>query len=492
MVRISVDLNRCEGYGQCVFAAPSAFTLHGLEALTYLPNPPDEMRDAVHRAALACPVQAITVGVQDEPAGTTSRADRHVVVVGASLAGLKTAEALRERGFSGPLTVIGDEPHRPYDRPPLTKACVSEKLPPDRLELPVTRTLDARFLLGTAAVGLDTDRRLVRLADGAAVGYDTVVIATGTRARPYPGTTPDGVLAVRTRDDAEDLQRRLARQPRRVVVVGAGFLGGELASGLCDLGIPVTLVEAQQAPLQGPLGTTVGGVMADLARSAGVDLRLSTTVDEFVAGDDGALRQVRLSDGETVDADLAVVALGAVRNVEWLEGSAARVDRNGVHCDDRCRVLDLEGCPLPDVYAAGDVAGLPHPLFPGRRLSVEHWGNAVTQARTVAHDITRPSGEVPSPHTELPSFWSTQFGVNIKGVGFPGAADRIAVVQGTPGQGSFSVLYGLAERTVGAVTVDNGRYLHHYTALVREGAPFPPEFVTSDENTSPVVRPTGR
>ncbi|MCW8384140.1 FAD-dependent oxidoreductase [Streptomyces justiciae] len=490
-MRISVDLNRCEGYGQCVFAAPSAFTLHGLEALTYVPNPPDEMRDAVHRAALACPVRAITVGVEDEPAGAAPRQDRHVVVVGASLAGLKTAEALRENGFAGPLTIIGDEPHRPYDRPPLTKACVSEKLPPGRIELPVTRPLDARFLLGTAAVGLDTERRSVVLADGGTVGYDTLVIATGTRARPFPGWVPEGVLTVRTRDDAEDLQRRLARQPRRVVVAGAGFLGGELASGLRELGLPVTLVEAQATPLQGPLGRTVGDVVAGLARSTGVDLRLGTTVDEFVADEKHALRQVRLSDGETVDADLAVVALGAVRNVEWLAGSAVCADAGGVHCDELCRALDQEGRPLPDVYAAGDIAALPHPLFPGRRLSVEHWGSAVTQARTVAHDITREPGEERLPHVELPSFWSTQFGVNIKGVGFPGAADRIAVVQGTPGQGSFSVLYGLGERTIGAVTFDNGRNLHHYISLVREQAPFPPGFATSDENTSPALRPIG-
>ncbi|MEV0640937.1 FAD-dependent oxidoreductase [Streptomyces sp. NPDC050619] len=493
-MKISVDLNRCEGYGQCVFAAPSAFTLHGLEALTYVPNPPDEMRDAVHRAALACPVRAITVGMDNAegPHTPSVEAGRHVVIVGASLAGLQTAEALREDGFSGRLTLIGDEPHRPYDRPPLTKACVSEKLPPDRLELPVTQSLDAHFRLGVPATGLDTDHRLVRLADGGTVGYDALVIATGTRARPFPGGAADGidgVLTVRTRDDAEELQRRLARPPRRVAVIGAGFLGGELASGCRELGLDVTLIEAQATPLQGPLGSVMGGVVADLARNRGVDLRLGTTVERFVADETGALRRIVLSDGDTVDADLAVVALGALRNVEWLDGSAVRSDSGGVHCDDQCRALDHVGQPLPDVYVAGDVAAAPHPLLPDRRLSVEHWGNAVTQARTVAHNITRRPDQDPIPHTELPAFWSSQFGVNIKGVGHPGIADRIAVVQGALGQGSFSVLYGREDRTVAAVTFDNGRYLHYYESLVRQGAPFPAEFVACDENTSRILRP---
>ncbi|CAM5270555.1 FAD-dependent oxidoreductase [Streptomyces aurantiogriseus] len=496
-MKVSVDLNRCEGYGQCVFAAPDAFTLHGLEALTYVPNPPDEMRDAVHRAALACPVRAITVGTgnADEPATTSGENGRHVVIVGASLAGLKTAEALRESGFSGQLTIIGDEPHRPYDRPPLTKACVSEKLPPDRLELPVTRPLDARFRLGVPATGLDTDHRLVRLADGGTVGYDSLVIATGTRARPFPGGAADdidGVLTVRTRDDTEELQRRLARPPRRVVVIGAGFLGGELASGCRELGLDVTLVEAQATPLQGPLGSVIGGVVADLARDKGVDVRMWNTVERFVADGTGALRQIVLSDGAAVDADLAVVALGAQRNVEWLDDSAIRADSGGVHCDDQCRALGHDGQPVPDVYVAGDVAAAPHPLLPDRRLSVEHWGNAVTQARTVAHNITRRPGQAPIPHTGLPAFWSSQFGVNIKGVGYPGIADRIAVVQGTLGQGSFSVLYGREDRTVAAVTFDNGRYLHYYESLVRQGAPFPAEFVACDENTARALRPVGR
>ncbi|CAL9326482.1 FAD-dependent oxidoreductase [Streptomyces sp. SudanB52_2052] len=496
-MKVSVDLNRCEGYGQCVFAAPDAFTLHGLEALTYVPNPPDEMRDAVHRAALACPVRAITVGTgnADEPATTSGGNGRDVVIVGASLAGLKTAEALRESGFSGQLTIIGDEPHRPYDRPPLTKACVSEKLPPDRLELPVTRPLDARFRLGVPATGLDTDHRLVRLADGGTVGYDSLVIATGTRARPFPGGAADdidGVLTVRTRDDAEDLQRRLARPPRRVVVIGAGFLGSELASGCRELGLDVTLVEAQATPLQGPLGSVIGGVVADLARDKGVDVRMWNTVERFVADGTGALRQIVLSDGAAVDADLAVVALGAQRNVEWLDDSAVRADSGGVHCDDQCRALGHDGQPVPDVYVAGDVAAAPHPLLPDRRLSVEHWGNAVTQARTVAHNITRRPGQAPIPHTGLPAFWSSQFGVNIKGVGYPGIADRIAVVQGTLGQGSFSVLYGREDRTVAAVTFDNGRYLHYYESLVRQGAPFPAEFVACDENTARALRPVGR
>jgi NADPH-dependent 2,4-dienoyl-CoA reductase/sulfur reductase-like enzyme/ferredoxin len=496
-MKVSVDLNRCVGYGQCVFAAPDAFTLHGSEALTYVPNPPDEMREQLVRAQVACPVQAITLGVEDAdaPAATSPRQDPHVVVVGASLAGLKTAESLREAGFAGRLTIIGDEPHRPYDRPPLTKACVSEKLPPDRLELPVTQTLDADFRLGVAAVALDTGRRLVRLADGSSIGYDTVVIATGTRARPFPGGAADGItgiLTVRTRDDVAELQHRLALSPRRVAVIGAGFLGGELASGCRELGLDVTLVEAQHTPLQGPLGSVVGSAVADLARGKGVDLRLATTVQGFEADEAGALRQIRLSDGTTVEADLAVVALGAQRNVEWLDGSGVLADAGGVRCDDHCRALDEQGEIVPDVYVAGDVAAAPHPVLPGRLLSVEHWSNALTQAETVARSITRRDGQDPVPHTGLPSFWSSQFGVNIKGVGYPGIADRVEIVQGALGESSFSVLYGRGDRTVAAVTFDNGRHLSYYESLVREGAPFPAGFSACDDNTSHAVHPVGR
>jgi NADPH-dependent 2,4-dienoyl-CoA reductase/sulfur reductase-like enzyme len=414
-----------------------------------------------------------------------------IAIVGASLAGLRAAEALREEGFSGPLTLIGDEPYAPYDRPPLSKTVLSGWLPIEHTVLPHFVPLDAEWRLGVPAVGLDLADRRVRLADGTEVGFDRLLIATGTRARPWPNDEEgalDGVSTLRTRDDAARLRQRLAAGPDRVLIIGGGFIGSEVASVCRELGLPVTLAERGQAPLSGALGVTAGGVAARLQRHHGVDLRSGVTV--MALEGNGRLRSARLSDGDVLDVDVAVVALGAVRNTEWLRGAGLAADARGVVCDASCRVFSAEGVVLDDIFVAGDVARWPHPLFDGQLIAVEHWDNAVKQAAVAAHNMVRPPAERRA-HTALPAFWSNQFGRNIKSVGLPSIADELIVTQGSVPDGRFVAVYGARGRVVAAVAVNSPRWMEYYESLIAARAPFPPPLDAADAPADAVVRPAG-
>ncbi|MGH2586527.1 MAG: NAD(P)/FAD-dependent oxidoreductase, partial [Dehalococcoidia bacterium] len=358
---------------------------------------------------------------------TAFKSSGRIVIVGASLAGLRAAETLRAEGFTGHLTLIGDEPYQPYDRPPLSKAVLTGWVPADHTTLPHMQKVDAEWRLGVAAGGLDLENQQVRLADGGAVAYDRLLIATGTRARLWPNAEEaalDGVFVVRGRDDAGRLQQRLAAKPRRVLVVGAGFTGSEIASVCRTLGLAVTVTERGAAPLVGALGGVIGAIATDMQRADGVDLRTGVTVNALEGDGNGRLRRAHLSDGSTLDVEVAVAALGAIRNVEWLAGAGLATGDFGVACDAGCRVVDINGIVTDDVFVAGDVARFPHPLYDYQFIALEHWGNAVAQAETAAHNMVC----VPSdrrPHLTVPGFWSVQFGVNIKSVGVPPFADEI-------------------------------------------------------------------
>jgi 3-phenylpropionate/trans-cinnamate dioxygenase ferredoxin reductase subunit len=235
-----------------------------------------------------------------------------IVIVGASLAGLRAAEALRLAGFAGPLTLIGDEPHPPYDRPPLSKTVLTGWLPVERTILPRFVDIDAEWRLGVPAVGLDLAGRRVQLGEGQEVAFDRVLIATGTRARPWPNgeeAALEGVFTIRTRDDAASLRERLAAEPRRVLIVGGGFIGSEVASVCHELSLPVTLVERSGVPLGNALGATAGGAAARLQRHYGVDLRTGITVMALEGDADKRLRRAHLSDGDVLEVDVAVIAL---------------------------------------------------------------------------------------------------------------------------------------------------------------------------------------
>ncbi|AWK11392.1 FAD-dependent oxidoreductase [Streptomyces spongiicola] len=405
-----------------------------------------------------------------------------IVVVGASLAGLRAAETLRLEGFAGTLTMVGDEPHEPYDRPPLSKGVLLGRTTPDHTALPRRAALEADWRLGTAATGLDMAAKRVRLADGEEVEYDRLLITTGVRARPWPHdgeAALDGVFVLRTRDDATALQKHLADGPRRVLVIGAGFTGSEIASACRERGIPVTVAERGAAPLVGALGGVVGAVAAELQREHGVDLRTGVMVTGLEGDSAGRVRAAHLSDGSSVEADVVVVALGATRNTEWLAGSGLGAGPRGIACDAGCRAFDIRGIVTDDVFVAGDVARSPHPLFGYQFLSLEHWGNAVSQAETAAHNMLCDSVDR-RPHMWVPAFWSSQFGVNIKSVGVPSMGTELLVSQGSLAERRFVGVYGYQDRVIGAVTFDQARWLPFYEHLIETTAPFPPPFPTVD------------
>ncbi|MGY4916416.1 NAD(P)/FAD-dependent oxidoreductase [Streptomyces sp. 900116325] len=416
------------------------------------------------------------------------RREGRIVIVGASLAGLRAAETLRDEGFEGSLTMIGDEPYEPYDRPPLSKSVLLGKASPAHTELPRRRSVEAKWRLGVAATGLDMAAKRVLLADGDEVEYDRLLIATGVRARPWPRPSEaelDGVLVLRTRDDAAGLQRRLMASPRRVFVIGAGFTGSEIASACRARDLPVTVAERADAPLVGALGGVVGAVAAELHRENGVDLRTGVMVTGLEGDSVGRVRAAHLSDGSAVETDVVVVSLGATRNTEWLAGSGLGAGPRGIACDAGCRAFDYRGIVTDDIFVAGDVARSPHPLFGYQFLSLEHWGNAVTQSEVAAHNMISSSTDR-RPHMWVPAFWSSQFGVNIKSVGVPSMGEEILIAQGSLAERRFTGAYGYQGRVIGAVTFDNSRWLQFYQGLIETAAPFPPAFLTVDR------RPEGR
>lgn len=424
----------------------------------------------------------------------TFKAHGRIVIVGASLAGLTAAETLRAEGFVGPLTIIGDEPDLPYDRPPLSKSVLTGWLPAEHTALPRWETVaGVDWRLGVAATGLDLSGKRVHLADGQSVEFDRVLIATGTRARPWPNPSEavlDGVFTLRTRSDAQRLRQRLAARPGRVLVIGGGFTGSEIASCCRELGIPVTLAELGPAPMVGVLGGVIAERMAALQRAHGVDLRCRTTVKAMEGDQQGHLRRAHLSDGNVVDADLAVVCLGAVRNTEWLAGCGLALGSFGVACDAGCRAIAINAIAVDDVFVAGDVARFPHPLYDYQFMALEHWGNAVRQAQVAAHNmICLPTER--RPHVAVPAFWSNQFGINIKSVGVPTGADEVMIAQGSLEDAGCVAVYGKEGRVVAAVSFDQAKWLEAYERLIEEAAPFPIKWRGIDRPASAAPVPAG-
>lgn len=391
-----------------------------------------------------------------------SRTDpRQLLIVGASLTGLRAAEALRAQGFTGALTVVGAERHRPYDRPPLSKQVLNSVGPPPETALPLPGDLDVRWLLGRPAVGLETRTRTVTLSDGSRLPYDGLLVATGSAARGWPAdlpAPPRGVFTLRSRDDALALRAELL-PGRRLVVVGAGFLGGEIAAAARGRGLDVTLVEAGAQPLERAIGADGGAYMAALHREAGIDLRTGTTVVDFHSSADGRITDVRLSDGTELAADSAVLALGAVPATGWLARSGLAVE-GGVRCDPCLRALGPDGAVVPGVVAAGDVARVPQQLADGEALALGHWTDAVEQSATAAHTLLNPAA--PRPYTGIPSFWSDLHGVRIRSVGLPAAADEARVVESDFAARRLEIAYRRGGRLVGALTIGRTSRLAAY------------------------------
>jgi NADPH-dependent 2,4-dienoyl-CoA reductase/sulfur reductase-like enzyme len=318
--------------------------------------------------------------------------------------------------------------------------------------------MDVEWRLGVAARSLDLDARKVELADGSAVAFDGLIIATGTRVRTLPGQ-PDlaGIHTLRTLDDCLALRADLEAGPSRVVVVGAGFIGAEVAATARRRGLEVTVLEALEVPLQRVLGDRIGAVCADLHRDQGVDVRLSSGVDAFVDDGNGRVAGVVLSDGTPVDADVVVVGVGVVPNTEWLEGSGLTI-ANGVLCDETCLAA-------PGVVAAGDVARWPNRRF-DEVMRVEHWENAQEQG---AHAARRLLGDA-APYEPVPWFWSDQYDRKIQLAGRSGPDDEVRIVDGSIEERRFVALYGRAGRLVGVLGMNRPRPVMQYRQLIAEGA----------------------
>jgi NADPH-dependent 2,4-dienoyl-CoA reductase/sulfur reductase-like enzyme len=364
------------------------------------------------------------------------------VVVGAGLGGLRTAEELRQHGYDGALTLIGAEAHPPYSRPPLSKEILRGEKPPETAHLREPSTyddLELELRLGQRAAALDPANHSVTLHDGEAVPYDRVVIATGATPRTLPGIEGPSVYALRTLDDCVALRDRLAARPR-VVIVGAGFIGSEVASSTRMLGCDVTVVEMMSAPLVHALGPDVAAACADLQRQAGVDLRCNVGV---TAVQDGS---VHLDDGTTIAADVVVVGIGVRPDLDWLTGSGLTID-NGVVCDATCAAA-------PDIFAVGDVARWHNELF-GEPMRLEHWTNATEQAGAVARNVL---GER-TAFAPVPYFWSDQFDTKIQVLGSPRATDNVRVVRGSVEDRKFVAIYGRDGRLTGVVGFGSARYV---------------------------------
>jgi len=358
-----------------------------------------------------------------------------IVTVGASAAGLAAVETLRREGYSGKITLIGEETEAPYDRPPLSKQVLASGWEPDRLPLrtPEEMTaLDLDLRLGARAVGLDTTAQVVALADGGEVAYDGLIVATGVRPRRLPGPRTH---VLRTLADALALRDRL-KPGVRLAVVGAGFLGAECASVARDLGCDVVMLEPAAVPLAHAVGEPVGRMLARTHLDHGVDLRTGVRVDAVTEAG------VRLADGETVPADEVLVAIGSTANTEWLADSGLPVS-DGLVCDEF-------SCAAPQVYAAGDVARWHNPLF-GVSMRIEHRTNAAAQGMAAARNLLHPDAR--RPFAPVPYFWSDQYDLKIQAYGYLRDHDEVRTVEGAVEQRRFVAAYRTGDRLTGVLAV---------------------------------------
>jgi NADPH-dependent 2,4-dienoyl-CoA reductase/sulfur reductase-like enzyme len=385
------------------------------------------------------------------------------VVVGASLAGLRAAEELRRLGFDGRLVMIGAEPHLPYDRPPLSKELLAGEWEPPEVALRKQPYDDLAFdwRLGRRAEHLDAQARTVTLDDGETIEFEGCVVATGARPRTLPDT-PDlpGIHVLRTLDDCLAIRAELEAKPR-VVVVGAGFIGAEVAATCRRRHLDVTVLEALPSPMVRGLGPMLGDVLAGMHREHGVDLRTGVGVAGFEGRD--RVERVWLDDASSVDADVVVVGVGVVPDTDWLESSGLALD-NGVVCDETLSAA-------PGVVAAGDVCRWPNPLFDGEPMRLEHWTNAAEQGVAAGRRLLADD-DATEPFAPVPFVWSDQYDVKIQVAGHVRGDDRVEVVDGSIDDRRFVAAVGRAGRLVGAVAFSRPRVLMKYRHLIAERTSF--------------------
>lgn len=385
-----------------------------------------------------------------------------LVVVGGSLAGLRAVEAARKAGFEGTITLIGAERHLPYDRPPLSKEFLDATDPDVPAPIPFFRNDDVfadelrvELVLGAPATGLDVERKTVAVGDRR-IGYDALVIATGSRLRTLAGSEHlDGVHGLRTLDDALAIRAALDAGAR-IVVIGAGFIGSEVAASARKRGLSVTVVEALPTPLVRATGTEMGAAIASLHQRNGTTLLCGTGV-QAVEGD-GHVQRVVLTDGTAIDADLVVVGIGVSPCTDWLEGSGLTLG-NGVVCDQTLWT------GVPGIYAAGDVANWMNPMF-GVRQRMENWTAAAEQGAAAARNAIDP--ENAKPYETVPYFWSDWYGARIQFVGVP-ECDEVLLVDGdVVDDDRWTALYRHGERLVGALTVNGQAVIMKYRRMIAQ------------------------
>jgi NADPH-dependent 2,4-dienoyl-CoA reductase/sulfur reductase-like enzyme len=392
-----------------------------------------------------------------------SESDEHLVVVGGSLAGIRAVEAARRAGFGGAITLVGGEPHLPYDRPPLSKefltAAELPQPPTLREEAMLRDELAITLRLGCHATGLDTVEHAVWL-DGNTepLRYTGLVIATGATPRTLPGAAElRGVHALRSLDDARQIRAALDTGAR-TVVIGAGFIGSEIASSARQRGSSVTVVEAMATPLARPVGEQMGVVLASLHERHGTSLRCGVGVEALEGTD--AVEAVRLADGSRIEADLVIVGVGVTPNTGWLAGSGLELG-NGVECDDTLRTS------APGVYAAGDIASWHNQLFDAR-MRLEHWTIAAEQGGVAARHAIAPAAA--ASYTTVPYFWSDWYGKRIQFVGIAPDADEVRVVDGDTEGDTFLTLYRRGDRLVGALGLEQRSQIMKYRMMIAKRA----------------------
>ena len=396
------------------------------------------------------------------------------VIVGGGLAGAKAAEALRNNDFDGQIILFGEEQHLPYERPPLSKDYLAGKKSLSDFTVQNSdwyRDHNVDLRLGSRVTSLDPAAHTVGLPDGTAVTYDKLLLATGSASRrpPIPGSDADGVYYLRTYDDAAALNSVLT-EGSSLAVVGAGWIGLEVAADARQRGVNVTVVETAKQPLLAALGETVGEVFANLHRDHGVDLRLEAQVDEITTAQ-GQATGLKMRDGSTVAADAVLVAVGARPNVELAEGAGLSMGDGGVLVDASLRSTD------PDIYAVGDIAAAEHPLF-GCRIRTEHWANALKQPAVATAGMLGKPGE----YAELPYFFTDQYDLGMEYVGHAPAFERV-VFRGDVSAREF-VAFWLDgdDRVLAGMNVNIWDVLDDVKSLIRSKAPVDVDKLTDPQS----------
>ena len=384
-----------------------------------------------------------------------------ITIVGASLAGVRAAETLRSEGFKGNIKLIGDEIYIPYDRPPLSKSFLEGEMTSEKLSLLTKEKiteLKLEIRTGSKASNLDIESQTLEI-EGEAEKFDALIIATGARARKLPNTEKiNGIHTLRSLDDSIKIRDSLKSGNPRVVVVGGGFIGCEVAATACTLGLEVTIIESQNVPLSHVLGEEAGRVISELHADNGVQLKCGVEVQE-IKGEE-QVEGLLLKDGTLLEADLVIVGIGAVPNTEWLENSGLTIE-NGICCDQTCLAA-------PNIVAAGDVARWDH-LGYGKSIRLEHWENAAEQGKHAARRLLQTDAEA-FPYAPIPWFWSDQFDRKIQLAGISSPEDDFEVVVNSPGEGRYTAIYGNEGKLKAVLGINRPRHVMQFKSLMEKEA----------------------